>query len=98
MLENPALVVDIEGHTDPRASNAYNQALGQRRALSARNYLIRKGIAPERMTIRSQGEKQRVSQGSSRVDYARDRRVEFIFRDARGLELIVQEEDLQIER
>jgi len=98
MLENPALVVDIEGHTDPRASDAYNKALGQRRALSARNYLIRKGIAPERMTIRSQGETQRVSQGSSRVDYARDRRVEFIFRDARGLELIVQEEDLQIER
>ncbi len=98
MLKNPALVVDIEGHTDPRASDAYNLELGQRRALSARNYLIRKGIAPERMTIRSLGKRQRLTQGASRLDYARDRRVELIFRDARGLELIVQEEDLQIER
>ena len=59
--------------------------------------MLRRGIAPERMTIRSLGERQRRTQGRSRLDYARDRRVEFSFRDARGIELFVQEEDLQIE-
>lgn len=95
----PFLTVEIQGHTDPRASDAYNQALGNRRALSARNYLLRQGIAPERMTIRSFGEKQRRTAGSDRLDYARDRRVEFIFKDTRGLEIIfeTQEEDLQLE-
>ena len=97
--EYPFIVVEMEGHTDPRASNAYNQALGQRRAVSARDYLLRRGIASERMRIRSFGETQRTSDGSDRIDYARDRRVEFIFLDTRGLEIIYEdtETDLQIE-
>ena len=97
--EYPFIVVELEGHTDPRASNAYNQALGERRAVSARDYLLRQGIAPERMRIRSFGETQRTSDGSDRIDYARDRRVEFIFLDTRGLEIIYEdtETDLQIE-
>lgn len=95
----PFLTVEIQGHTDPRASDAYNQALGNRRALAARNYLLRQGIAPERMTIRSFGEKVRRTIGTDVFDYARDRRVEFIFQDARGLEIIFedQETDLQLE-
>ncbi len=95
---NPSIFVEIEGHTDPRASDAYNEDLGKRRAKSARNYLISKGIAPERMTIRSFGEQKLLTTGSNRVDYARERRVEFIFKDIRGIEVIVQETDLQIEQ
>lgn len=101
LKQYPFIVIELQGHTDPRASNAYNQALGKRRALSTRNYLLRQGIAPERMTIRSFGETQRKVPGSSDiVDYARDRRTEIIFKDVRGIELIVedQEQDLQIER
>jgi outer membrane protein OmpA-like peptidoglycan-associated protein len=96
----PVLTVDIEGHTDPRASDAYNIALGQRRAIAARNYLIRQGIAAERMTIRSFGERRLLTPGRNVVDFARDRRAEFIFQDTRGLEIIFesQESDLQIER
>jgi outer membrane protein OmpA-like peptidoglycan-associated protein len=92
--------VEIEGHTDPRASDAYNLDLGNRRALAARNYLLQAGIAPERMTIRSLGEAQRRTIGSAPIDYARDRRVEFIFTDARGLDIIFEETetDLQLER
>ncbi|MBF1990937.1 OmpA family protein [Fischerella thermalis] len=95
----PFIVVELQGHTDPRASNAYNLALGRSRALAVRNYLLRKGISPERMTIRSFGETQRKTQGNTRVDYARDRRTEIIYKDVRGIELIVepQEQDLQIE-
>ncbi|MEM8611920.1 MAG: OmpA family protein [Cyanobacteria bacterium P01_H01_bin.105] len=97
--EYPFITVELEGHTDPRASNAYNQALGERRALAARNYLLQRGVAPERMRIRSFGETQRVSSGTARIDYARDRRTEFIFTDTRGLDIIYEnlETDLQLE-
>jgi len=99
LRQYPVIVVEIQGYTDPRASDAYNLALGNRRALSVRNYLLRQGIAPERLTIRSFGEKQRIATGSSPLDYARDRRVELVFKDARGIDLIIdsQENDLQLE-
>jgi outer membrane protein OmpA-like peptidoglycan-associated protein len=97
LLENPNIVVELQGHTDPRASDAYNLDLGKRRANSVRNYLIRKGIDPARMTIRSLGETQRRTDGETRLDYARDRRVELIYKDANNIEVIVQEEDLQLE-
>ncbi|MEQ9372800.1 MAG: OmpA family protein [Coleofasciculus chthonoplastes F3-SA18-01] len=99
LQEYPFLTIELQGHTDPRASVAYNQALARRRALSVRNYLLRQGIDPGRMTIRSFGESQRRTTGSGVVDYARDRRVEIIFQDLRGLEIIFedQETDLQIE-
>ncbi|MBF2014386.1 MAG: OmpA family protein [Rivularia sp. T60_A2020_040] len=101
LKQYPFIVIELQGHTDPRASDAYNQALGRRRALSTRNYLLRQGIAPERMTIRSFGESQRKVPGSTDiVDFARDRRTEIIFKDVRGIDLIIedQEQDLQIER
>jgi len=95
----PVIVVEIQGHTDPRASEAYNLDLGKRRAISVRNYLLQHGIAPERLTIRSFGERKLKAPGNLRVDYARDRRVELLFQDIRGLELTIeeQEDDLQIE-
>jgi outer membrane protein OmpA-like peptidoglycan-associated protein len=97
LQENPTIIIELEGHTDPRASDAYNLALGARRARNTRNYLLRKGIANERMTIRSFGERQPVSPGRTKLDYALDRRVEINYKDARDIEVIVQEEDLQIE-
>jgi outer membrane protein OmpA-like peptidoglycan-associated protein len=94
---NPPIVIELRGHTDPRASDAYNLDLSNRRAIAVRNYLLRQGIAPERMTIRALGESQPRVTGRNRLDYARNRRVEFIFKDARGIDLFVQEEDLQLE-
>jgi peptidoglycan-associated lipoprotein len=46
---NPDLKVRIEGHCDERGSDEYNLALGQRRALAAKNFLVSLGIAPERL-------------------------------------------------
>ena len=99
MTEYPSLVVELWGHTDPRASVAYNQALSERRSTAARDYLLQQGIAPERMRIVPFGESQRATTGSERIDYARDRRVEFVFEDTRGIDIIFvnQEADLQIE-
>ncbi|MCY7368011.1 MAG: right-handed parallel beta-helix repeat-containing protein [Chamaesiphon sp.] len=97
---NPYLSFDLSGHTDPRAPQAYNQALGMRRAISVRNYLLKRGIEPQRMTIRSEGFSKRRSNQTGKQPYALDRRVEFEYRDLRGseLEVIDKLDDLQLER
>ncbi|MEM8544049.1 MAG: OmpA family protein [Cyanobacteria bacterium P01_H01_bin.119] len=99
MQTHPTLIVDLHGHTDSRASDAYNQELALRRARSARAYLIQQGIDPARMTIRSLGETQLLTSERDRVEYARNRRVEFVFEDVRGLDItfVDQDTDLQIE-
>jgi outer membrane protein OmpA-like peptidoglycan-associated protein len=97
---NPYLSFDLSGHTDPRAPQAYNQALGLRRAIAVRNYLLKRGIEPQRMTIRSEGFSKRQSNETGKQPYALDRRVEFEYRDLRGseLEVIDKLDDLQLER
>jgi outer membrane protein OmpA-like peptidoglycan-associated protein len=100
LTKHPYISVDLAGHTDPRAPQAYNQALGMRRALATRNYLLQQGIAPQRMTIRSLGFVKRRSTEQGVQPYARDRRVEFEYRDLRGgeLEIIDRVDDLQPEK
>ena len=95
----PSIVVDLHGHTDSRASVSYNQDLARRRAENARRYLLSKGIGSERMTIRSFGETELLVAETNRENFARNRRVEFVFQDVRGVEIMFvnQEEDLQIE-
>lgn len=97
---NPSISADLAGHTDPRAPQAYNQALGMRRATAVRNYLLRQGISTNRMTIRSQSFNNRVTNDQGVNPYALDRRVEFEYRDVRGVELEVIDrfDDLQPER
>ena len=97
MTQYPGVAIELEGHTDPRANDAYNQALGMRRATNARTYLLKQGISASRMTVRSLGETKLIAKGDSKLDYARDRRVEIIYRDSDGFELTVEESDLQLE-
>jgi len=95
----PSIVVDLHGHTDSRASVAYNQDLARRRAENTRRYLLSKGIGAERMTIRSLGETELLVAETDRTNFARNRRVEFVFTDVRGVDITFfnQEADLQIE-
>ena len=99
LKQYPTIMITLAGHTDPRASDTYNRELGFRRSRAVRNYLMRQGIASERMTVRSLGETQRTSQGNQITDYARDRRVEIEFTDVRDVEIRFesQQEDLQVE-
>jgi outer membrane protein OmpA-like peptidoglycan-associated protein len=99
LKQYPTIMITLAGHTDPRASDTYNRELGFRRSRSVRNYLMQQGIASERMTLRSLGETQRISQGNQITDYARDRRVEIEFVDVRDVEIRFenQESDLQLE-
>jgi len=57
MLElNPNIRIQLSSHTDCRGENAYNQDLSQKRAASAVNYLIQKGIDQDRLTPLGYGE------------------------------------------
>ena len=53
--------ITITGHTDPIGSDAYNQALSQRRAASVRDYLVEQGIDANRITAQGVGEYQPVA-------------------------------------
>ena len=96
----PFLTIELQGHTDSRASSQYNLALSKRRAISTRNYLLQQGVKPERMMIRPLGESKLKKPGNTTLEHAYNRRVEVIFRDLRGTDIIFEEqnEDLQLER
>ena len=49
LRKHPTMVIKIESHTDSRGSNNYNMKLSDRRAKSTRDYLLSRGIAPERI-------------------------------------------------
>lgn len=76
---NPALTLVIEGHCDERGSREYNMALGERRALAVRAYLIGLGIPAERIQTVSYGIDKPADPGRNEQAWARNRRAEFVF-------------------
>ncbi len=56
MNEYPEMIIELRSHTDYRGDDAYNENLSQRRAESARRWLIRKGIPRARMEAKGYGE------------------------------------------
>ncbi len=68
----------IEGHCDERGTDEYNLALGDRRANSAKRYLVDYGIASSRITIVSYGESRPVDRGHNEGVWQKNRRCEFI--------------------
>lgn len=75
---NPAHKLKVEGHCDERGTEGYNLALGERRALSVRDYLINLGIAADRVTTTSFGELRPKELGQNEAAWAANRRAEFI--------------------
>jgi outer membrane protein OmpA-like peptidoglycan-associated protein len=71
------LKAEIVGHTDDAGNDGYNLLLSQQRAESVRQYLIGKGIAPERMVALGMGEAQPVQDNSTEEGRIANRRVEF---------------------
>jgi peptidoglycan-associated lipoprotein len=74
---NPNLRIRIAGHTDERGSDAYNMALGLRRAAAARRYLVDQGIAANRIETISFGEDRPAVRESNEAAWAKNRRNEF---------------------
>lgn len=77
LRNNPGLKVVIEGHCDERGSDEYNLALGERRAVAAKNYLVSLGIAVTRLSVISYGEEQPLVAASNEDAWAKNRRAEF---------------------
>lgn len=81
--ENPTMKLDIRSHTDSRATHKYNEALSDRRAKSTIGWLIKNGVAKNRLTGRGYGETQLVNECSDDVkcteeQHQANRRSEFI--------------------
>ena len=74
---NPTRVVMVEGNCDERGFNEYNLTLGELRAGSVRDYLLRLGIAAERVQTKSYGEEKPAVAGSGESVWAKNRRGEF---------------------
>jgi peptidoglycan-associated lipoprotein len=71
-------VITIEGHCDERGTAEYNLALGDRRALAARTYLISLGIPAERMRTVSYGKEFPFDPGHTEEAWSRNRRAHFM--------------------
>jgi peptidoglycan-associated lipoprotein len=74
---NSGVGIRIAGHTDERGSTEYNLALAQRRAATAKRYLVEHGIAENRIETVSFGEERPVAQGSDESAWSQNRRDEF---------------------
>ncbi len=77
LKKNPGVNVQIEGHCDERGTNEYNLALGERRALAARRYLISLGLSSERIFTISYGEERPAAEGHDESAWKFNRRDEF---------------------
>jgi peptidoglycan-associated lipoprotein len=74
---NPGMRIRIEGNADERGSDEYNLALGQRRAASAKRYLVDHGIAADRFDLVSYGEERPVCTEHNEACWQQNRRDDF---------------------
>ncbi len=84
LRESPDRRILIEGHTDSRGSEQYNQALSERRAQAVRDALMQRGIAAERMSVRGMGEQSPVATNETTAGRQQNRRVEIVVSDEDG--------------
>ena len=77
LKDSPDVMVIIEGHCDERGTNEYNLALGDRRASSAKAFLVNLGIAGSRLTCISYGEERPADPGHNEAAWAKNRRDHF---------------------
>ena len=71
-------IVTIEGHSDERGTAEYNLALGERRALAARNYLVSLGIPADRLRTVSYGKEFPFEPGHEEGSWSKNRRAHFV--------------------
>jgi outer membrane protein OmpA-like peptidoglycan-associated protein len=77
MLEYPTMKIEISGHTDNKGSADYNKKLSQSRAKAVMDYLVKKGISPDRMTFAGYGFERPMAPNDSDAGRQLNRRTEF---------------------
>jgi peptidoglycan-associated lipoprotein len=75
---SPDVTVTVEGHCDERGTDAYNMALGKRRAKSVKNFLVDLGISANRLNTISWGEHRPIAMGKNKASWAKNRRAQFV--------------------
>jgi peptidoglycan-associated lipoprotein len=78
LRDNGTLSLVIEGHCDERGTEEYNQALGERRANAARDYLVSAGIPVGRLRVISYGKARPFAEGHDESAWAQNRRAQFV--------------------
>ena len=71
-------VVTVEGHCDERGTPEYNLALGERRAVAVKTYLVSLGIAPDRIRTVSYGKEFPFDPGHNEEAWSKNRRAHFV--------------------
>ena len=74
LRKNSSVNVVLEGHADERGTREYNLALGERRANSAKDYLMTYGISSDRISVLSYGKERPVDAGSTPLAWSKNRR------------------------
>ncbi len=74
LRKNKSINVTVEGHADERGTREYNLALGERRANSAKDYLMTYGISGKRISVISYGKERPVNPTSSPLAWSQNRR------------------------
>ena len=77
MLAMSGMGVTIEGHCDERGTDAYNMALGERRAEAAKAFLVNLGVKPSQINTISYGEERPVDARNNEAAWAKNRRAHF---------------------
>jgi peptidoglycan-associated lipoprotein len=75
---NPSALLLVEGHCDERGTNAYNLALGERRARATQEYLVKHGVPAARITTITYGEERPTCSELAESCWARNRRAHFV--------------------
>ena len=78
LKQYPAWTVTVEGHCDERGTAEYNLALGERRAVTARAYLVSLGVSADRLRTVSYGKEFPFDPGHDETAYAKNRRAHFV--------------------
>jgi len=78
MKKYPAWQVTIEGHCDERGTAEYNLALGERRALAARTYMVSLGIPADKVKVVSYGKEFPFDAGHDNAAWDKNRRAHFV--------------------
>ena len=78
MKKYPAWQITVEGHCDERGTAEYNLALGERRALAAKNYLVSLGIPADKIRVVSYGKEFPFDPGHDEAAWAKNRRAHFV--------------------
>ena len=80
LRDRAGVKITIEGHCDERGTAEYNQALGERRAQAARDYVVAAGVDAARIQVISYGKERPFDSGQEEAAWAKNRRAHFVVR------------------